>query len=605
MLKVVGASWLQTRISTYILVAVALLGIGAVILGEFGRVENDGTYSATVWWKRISGYRIDFWGQGNDLKSLPLGAARAYYKTGILQTGWSTLEIETSPDYPDDVQAYAAGLLEGSLTWQLIHHHWYNTVRAACAPRASLCRKMRRYLRENAANARENAALLRYEDPYWHMVHLYYVQLDGLAEGWRFAVQRSRQDVNIDPEDFLWLAMASDLPDLERANNGSDHHIASDGMIVLKAIEREHFEPLMALAHNTAAPYSRMLRLMKRYKFSYRVSPEIDSEPVPGHSIVMTSYPGALSSQDESYMVVGENRELIVAGTPLIIDNHSLWSRLQTKDRVMSAGRIMAANRLATSGLSWSRLLDRQNSGTSNRQWISIEPRTGVVSLIEQIPGFTQHVDHTNEFRSKGYLGCTGAPYSSTIRELLGGERDESVARAEQLALLQANITSVEGLKALMRGEIRALSDNNKDEDSDEPLESENTEQSPSNPTITKSNDDNTSSSPLLSALTSTMSSSTLLSSSSSSSSSSLSSTEQLLAYRGDLASVPRPLGVIDSKLFLFDLDGLETFEARAGPARRIEAPAFDWTHSFPNSSHLGQPEIFSFDSLAPAWVWL
>lgn len=78
-----------------------------------------------------------------------------------------------------------------------------------------------------------------------------------------------------------------------------------------------------------------MLRLMKRYKFSYRVSPEINSESVPGHSIVMTSYPGALSSQDESYMIVGKDRELIVAGTPLIIDNHSLWSRLQTKDRVI------------------------------------------------------------------------------------------------------------------------------------------------------------------------------------------------------------------------------------------------------------------------------
>jgi len=37
MLKVVGASWLQTRISTYILVAVALLGIGAIILGEIGQ----------------------------------------------------------------------------------------------------------------------------------------------------------------------------------------------------------------------------------------------------------------------------------------------------------------------------------------------------------------------------------------------------------------------------------------------------------------------------------------------------------------------------------------------------------------------------------------
>ena len=85
-------------------------------------------------------------------------------------------------------------------------------------------------------------------------VHLYYVQLDGLAEGWRFAVQRSRQDAEIDPEDFLWLAMASDLPDLERANNGSDHHVASVGMIVLKAIAREQLQPLIALAHNTAAP---------------------------------------------------------------------------------------------------------------------------------------------------------------------------------------------------------------------------------------------------------------------------------------------------------------------------------------------------------------
>jgi hypothetical protein len=37
MLKVVGASWLQTRISTYILIIVALLGIGAIILGEFNQ----------------------------------------------------------------------------------------------------------------------------------------------------------------------------------------------------------------------------------------------------------------------------------------------------------------------------------------------------------------------------------------------------------------------------------------------------------------------------------------------------------------------------------------------------------------------------------------
>jgi hypothetical protein len=58
---------------------------------------------------------------------------------------------------------------------------------------------------------------------------------------------------------------------------------------------------------------------------------------VPGHSVVMTSYPGALSSQDETYIVTGENTELILAGTPLVIDNHSRRNRLQSKDRVSAS----------------------------------------------------------------------------------------------------------------------------------------------------------------------------------------------------------------------------------------------------------------------------
>ena len=82
------------------------------------------------------------------------------------------MEIETSPDYDDHVQAYAAGLVEGSLTWQLIYHHWYNTVRAACPPKSTLCAKMRKHLRENTDNTRKLARRLRDEDPFWHMVSL-------------------------------------------------------------------------------------------------------------------------------------------------------------------------------------------------------------------------------------------------------------------------------------------------------------------------------------------------------------------------------------------------------------------------------------------------
>lgn len=36
-LKVVGASWFQTRVSSYIIAAMSLLGIITIILGELGR----------------------------------------------------------------------------------------------------------------------------------------------------------------------------------------------------------------------------------------------------------------------------------------------------------------------------------------------------------------------------------------------------------------------------------------------------------------------------------------------------------------------------------------------------------------------------------------
>lgn len=37
---------------------------------------------------------------------------------------WAQIELETQPDYPDKVQATAAGILEGALTWNNIYNHW-------------------------------------------------------------------------------------------------------------------------------------------------------------------------------------------------------------------------------------------------------------------------------------------------------------------------------------------------------------------------------------------------------------------------------------------------------------------------------------------------
>lgn len=124
MLKVVGASWYQTRISTYILIGSGLLVIGAFFVANMERPQYDGTYCATVYWSKNAGFKIEYWKQRNDLENIPKGVARTCYKDSTYENGWSQIEIETQRTYPDWVQAFGAGLLEGSLTWNNIHNQW-------------------------------------------------------------------------------------------------------------------------------------------------------------------------------------------------------------------------------------------------------------------------------------------------------------------------------------------------------------------------------------------------------------------------------------------------------------------------------------------------
>ncbi|KZC13268.1 PREDICTED: putative phospholipase B-like lamina ancestor [Dufourea novaeangliae] len=548
MLKVVGASWLQTRISTYILVAVALLGIGAVILGEFGHVEQDGTYSATVTWNRKGGYRIDFWGQGNDLTAVPLHAARAYYKTGIFEHGWSYIEIETSSKYPDTVQAYAAGLLEGSLTWQLIHHHWYNTIRAECEAKTAECQKMTQYLRDNTAIIRERAELLDSTESFWHMVRLFYTQLDGLEAGWKFAVRRSRVSVSLESDDFLWLALASDIPGFQRVFNISDVPLSS--MIYFKSLLKENSEPLIAIGHNTATSYTQMLRLLKKYTFGYHVLPAIKSAPpTPSRSVVMSSYPGALSSQDEFYLMRGENRELVITGTPLLATNYNEWSFLYPQDHVMLSARLMAANRLATNGQSWFESMSYQNGGASAVQWITFEPHNTTMLLVEQLPSLTVAMNYTEEFKKVGYVACVGTSNFQNVNDIIQPAKKDINAWRDRLARLQENITTFEQFRNMMRGCSQE----------DCTAEYQNSKVDPL----------------------------------------------QELTYRGDLETQPIPYGIIDTKILVVDVDGFESFETISGPATSKSRPPFKWSDTFPNISHIGHPDTFDFESVTPTWVWV
>lgn len=89
--------------------------------------------------------------------------------------------------------------------------------------------------------------------------------------GWRFAVRRSRRSVEIDTEDFLWLAMASNIPEQfvtpetsafaasPLSNDSPEIPAASkinSGVIFFKSLDRsaEGLDPLIVVAQNTVAP---------------------------------------------------------------------------------------------------------------------------------------------------------------------------------------------------------------------------------------------------------------------------------------------------------------------------------------------------------------
>lgn len=87
MLKVVGASWLKTRISSMIIAGALLLAVGSMYFLFVERPQSSGTYCATMRWTEAHGYRPAYWGQQNNLSLVPAGVARTCYSDSTQTNG--------------------------------------------------------------------------------------------------------------------------------------------------------------------------------------------------------------------------------------------------------------------------------------------------------------------------------------------------------------------------------------------------------------------------------------------------------------------------------------------------------------------------------------
>ncbi|XP_055963141.1 putative phospholipase B-like 2 [Sorex fumeus] len=354
----------------------------------------------------------------------PEAVAWANLTNAIRETGWALLEVHTNGRFNDSLQAYAAGVVEASVSQELIYMHWMNTVVNYCGPfeyEVDYCEKLKRFLDINLVWMQEMMNLQE-ASVYWHQVQLILLQLKGLEDSYAGSVRFPTGKFFLKPLGFLLLQISGDLEDLEVAlNKTRTQRVLGSGscsaLIKLLPGRRD-----LLVAHNTWSSYQHMLRVIKKYHFSFREGPREDSPLVPGNTLVFSSYPGTLFSCDDFYIT---NRQLVTLETTIGNRNPDLWRLVQPRGSVLEWLRSMVANRLAVDGPSWADIFKNFNSGTYNNQWMIVDykafvpgsdrPRGGLLTVLEQLPGMVLVADRTAQLYNETYWASYNIPAFETV----------------------------------------------------------------------------------------------------------------------------------------------------------------------------------------------
>jgi len=524
-------------------------------------------------------------GKGYDIKifaahlSQPNGlnwVAKARYQNFVNKTGWAFVEVESKTTWPDEMQAYAAGMAEGYLTKDLIYDFWRNTIENYCDDKPKVCRYIQKFVSQNvewtAKSAQKNKAI----NPYWYQVNLFIQQFEGLFNGFQKAANGTIP-AKLTRNDLLWINILEDIDDLANALDPNPTRDPTDTMghcsVLLKLIgNRDLFS-----SHVTWTKYQTMLRVIKRYNLAYKTSSTPGSPTVPAAEISFSSYPGMLHSMDDFYIA---SSGLFVTETTIENYNRDLWAKLKPTNTLFAGLRAMISNRLATDGNSWTTYFSRYNSGTYNNQWMIVnynlfEPtkpiKDGLLWVLEQLPGKIVAKDVTSVLKSQGYWASYNTPYFNEIFEASGSPTMvkkygdfysyENAPRAKIFARDQGKVTDLDSMMKLMRY----------NDFQNDPLSRCNC-------------------SPPYSA-------------------------ENAISSRNDLnpangtypikALGHRSSGSTDMKVTNLDLLLLQQFVAWGGPAFD-PLPPFQWSKTdFKDLPHHGMPDKFEFEPLIHQWKWL
>ena len=365
-------------------------------------------------------------------------------------TGWAYVTVQTDGSYPDWLQGYAAGYLEGYLTYDLIWATKNNKQIALLEMGLVTMPKKASEFIQNQTNWINETIYSNPDDNYWNLVNATMSQLYGMYDGYVKAVnENNKTNWTLTFDEFYLITYAVDLPDVVSKYSLVDIHLPRCSFL-LKIIDDSLY-----VGQTTWTDFTDMVRTYRVYNFNFQ-NPLVNAK-----KISFSSQPGAISSQDDFYIIDGSR---VVAETTIVAYNPLVYEYLHY-DSIPYWVRVTLANLAFTDQSSWADMYFKHRSGTYNDQWLVVDFNSynaskgdfshakDIIWMIEEFYTLTSAIDVTQELLvPQGYVASYNAPYNKTLWELSKNlDHYDNNPRAKLFAKYAPEIKNLEDFQNVMR----------------------------------------------------------------------------------------------------------------------------------------------------------
>ena len=405
----------------------------------------------------------------SNFKDEDIYAATAFYTNSLLEVGWDKLAITTNSMFSDELQAEAAGRLEGELTSERIYYHYLNI-----KDDFPIDEKISEFLEKQESFVYDSIQNSGKNDPILYNAYLIKIQYNALMNQYNSIVEPTKV---LTKNNFHQINYVAEIPDLidkfkVEKYGKTDYSKMSKEELFNNFLNKTHCSALFKVkndlseiyfGHNTWNTYYSTIRIIKEYNLNY------NNRWVKSKNIIFTSYPATMSSLDDFYIA---SHGLIVIETTNVLYNETMLDDI-IPESLFTCERAMISNRISNSSKEWAENFVKYNSGTYNNQFMVLDKNKvdllnkkidiDAFYIAETLPGFTKYNNVTN-FLKFGYWSSYNVPFDKEIYEkaeiqkiidlnpALATSLDyDNCARTKIFRREQSSATNLEDFMKLMR----------------------------------------------------------------------------------------------------------------------------------------------------------